>query len=448
MKVQQTQEAQKATFSPSSKKGERGEKSDQDEEASLAQDYLRVRALSLKLCEPLKPEDYQVQPMEDASPPKWHLAHVTWFFETFILRQLADYKPFHPEYEFLFNSYYNGVGDLWPRARRGFLSRPDVNEIMAYRKHVDEAMLDLLDAPLAADVRFRILLGLNHEQQHQELLLTDMKYNLGMNPLKPAYLSGAVSSRSPASQPLEFLKIDGGEHQIGADASAGFIFDNESPVHAVLLGDFELSNRLVTNAEYIEFIEDGGYERHELWLSDGWAHMKSLQDERWQAPLYWSGSADGYAQYQLKGGESEVDLSQPVCHVSGYEADAFARWKGCRLPTEAEWEVASQACDAGTTEGNFVESERYHPAGAAGAGLTQMYGDAWEWTSSSYSAYPGYKPLAGQLGEYNGKFMANQLVLRGGSCATPADHVRSSYRNFFYPPDRWQFSGIRLARDA
>ena len=429
----------------------------QDE--TLAEQYQRIRSQSLKLCEPLKPEDYQVQPMADASPPKWHLAHVTWFFETFILKQQAGYQPFHPDYEYLFNSYYNGVGDLWPRARRGCLSRPDVNEVKAYRQHVDDAMLSLLgdspDTKANAETRKRTLLGLNHEQQHQELLLTDMKYNLGLNPLQPAYVPSCPARQSAAadSLPLTFLQVEGGEHQIGADESQGFIFDNEGPVHSVLLGDFELANRLVTNAEYQEFIADGGYERHELWLSDGWAHLKSLGEGRWHKPLYWSGTQGSFTHYQLQGGERDLNPSEPVCHVSGYEADAYARWRGCRLPTEAEWEVASNShlCSHNAAAGNFAESGQFCPGKAEGPDancLTQMLGDAWEWTGSSYSAYPGYKPLAGQLGEYNGKFMANQLVLRGGSCATPAGHVRRTYRNFFYPPDRWQFTGIRLARDT
>lgn len=423
---------------------------------SLSARYQGVRQQTLELAAPLALEDYQVQPMADASPPKWHLAHVTWFFETFILSQeLQGYKPFHPRFEYLFNSYYNGVGEPYPRAKRGALSRPTVDEVLAYRRHVDEAMMKFMAAPLPETLAAKVVLGLNHEQQHQELLLTDLKYNLGNNPLKPAYLDQQPDDL-PGSQapPMTFVPITGGIHHIGVAQGSDFSFDNEGPRHQVLLADFSLASRLVTNGEFLEFIEDGGYQRHELWLSDAWAHLNALGSERWQGPLYWrndchntrggASTTDSYARYALTGGESELDLAEPVCHVSGYEADAYARWKGCRLPTEAEWEVAAQGC---SLEGNFADCCRYQPQAATLPGLTQMFGDAWEWTGSSYSPYPGYCPLAGQLGEYNGKFMANQLVLRGGSCATPQDHIRATYRNFFYPQDRWQFTGIRLARD-
>ncbi len=415
------------------------------ESESLLDRYVKVRRQTEALCEPLAIEDYQVQPMDDASPPKWHIAHVTWFFETFILKQLQPgYREFHPQFEYLFNSYYNGVGQPYPRPRRGFLSRPTLDEVLAYRSHVDDAMTDLLGTADNTDVLTRTELGLNHEQQHQELLLTDLKYNLGNNPLKPEYV--AANTIATNSTPLTFRAYEGGIREIGATGEEAFTFDNELPRHQVLTTDFELAERPVSNGEFIEFIEDGGYERHELWLSDGWAHLNSLHENRWQGPLYWRVKDGQYFNYSLSGGENPVDASAPVCHVSGYEADAFARWKGCRLPTEPEWEVAAAEC---AISGNFVESRQFHPCGtpADADGLQQIYGDVWEWTSSAYGPYPGFKPLAGQLGEYNGKFMANQLVLRGGSCATPHDHIRSTYRNFFYPPDRWQFSGIRLARD-
>ena len=452
----------------------------EDRQKSLLDRYLEVRRQTLALCAPLEVEDYQIQPMDDASPPKWHLAHVSWFFETFILkRQVPSYQDFHPAYKMLFNSYYNGVGELWPRHARGLLSRPTLEEVFAYGRHVDQHMSVLLSTRTTPELRFMVELGINHEQQHQELLLTDMKYNLGNNPLKPVYLRPALNNalkHAPAPSALSelrFIEFGGGEFEVGAEAigvntDAGFAFDNEAPRHRVLLPDFALANRPVTNGEYQEFIEDGGYERAELWLSDAWDYCRV--DERgrhqkcWTSPLYWSRREDGkYWEYTLRG-EREIDPNQPVCHVSAYEADAYARWRDCRLPTEFEWERGAAGI---SLEGNFVETGAYHPgafvattvdvtAATADAnadvakkapGLERMFGDVWEWTSSSYTAYPGFKSFAGQLGEYNGKFMANQLVLRGGSCATPQAHIRATYRNFFYPRDRWQFSGIRLATD-
>ena len=415
--------------------------SDKPEEATLQTWYQTVRQQSLKLCSPLEVEDYQVQPMDDASPPKWHLAHVTWFFETFLLKtQRAGYQPFHPQYEVLFNSYYNGIGKAHPRAKRGFLSRPLLEEVLAYREYVDEAMLSLLSGVLADDVLFAVALGLHHEQQHQELILTDLKYNLGNNPLKPVYLP-AQPKQVKSAMPLTWHDYAGGLVEIGAEEHGGFVYDNEKPRHKVYLDPFQLASRTVTNGEFLAFIRDGGYDRPELWLSDGWAHLAALGPERWRGPLYWRDDGDAVLEYTLAG-EAPLDLQAPVCHVSGFEADAYARWCNARLPTEAEWETAA-ACAPMT--GNFVDAGVFHPTVSA---ADSFYGNVWEWTASSYGPYPGFKPFAGQLGEYNGKFMANQLVLRGGSCATPQSHIRPTYRNFFYPPDRWQFSGIRLARDV
>lgn len=411
---------------------------------SLQARFEAVRQQSLKLCVPLETEDYQVQPMDDASPPKWHLAHVTWFFETFLLKPfLPGYQPVDDAYEVLFNSYYNGVGVPFTRADRGNLSRPTLNEVLDFRAHVDEKMQTLLDMTLGPDQLFRIEVGLNHEQQHQELILTDLKYNLGNNPLAPAYVNTRVP-RSVAGS-LNWHRIDGGLVEIGAAGDQGYVFDNETPLHKMYLESYELASRPVTSGEFIEFIEGGGYENAALWLSDGWSHLNQLGAQRWQVPLYWQVRDGDYYEYTLSG-LRKVDRDAPVCHVSAYEADAYARWRGCRLPTEAEWEHAARC--AGQS-GHFVEDEHYHPVLTdTGTSLGSMLGDVWEWTSSSYGPYPGYRPFPGQLGEYNGKFMANQLVLRGGSCATPRSHIRSTYRNFFYPPDRWQFSGIRLARDV
>lgn len=406
--------------------------------------------------------------MEDASPPKWHLAHTTWFFETFVLRAFdASYRPYHERFEYLFNSYYNGVGRPYPRPRRGALSRPTVTEIYTYRKHVDDAICALLNAPEEA-IQDRITLGLHHEQQHQELLVTDLKYNLGNNPLLPAYredLQGA--SETPGRRlPMSFVEHQGGLAEIGS--FEGFCFDNEGPRHQVLLQPFALADRLVTNGEYLEFIDDGGYRNPDLWLSDGWASIDSATcgasevgahgqqpGEARSAPLYWYRDGDAWCEYRLSGA-ARLDLDAPVVHVSYYEADAFARWRDCRLPTEQEWEVAAAGFPVA---GNLADADVLHPLpvqrelphGASDtetpAELAQLFGDVWEWTSSPYAAYPGFRTLDGTLGEYNGKFMSNQMVLRGGSCATPPGHVRPSYRNFFYPGDKWQFSGIRLARD-
>ncbi len=413
------------------------------EAADLADDpatqYAAVRGQTELLCRPLAVDDYGVQPMADASPPKWHLAHTTWFFETFLLKPFAaGYAPFDDAFEYLFNSYYNGVGRQYPRLKRGLLSRPTVEQVFDYRAHVDAAMLTLL-AREDETLRGRTILGINHEQQHQELLVTDIKYNLGLNPLRPAYNSERHDGPGEA-RPASFATVPGGLVEIGA-AGSGFAFDNETPRHKVWLSEFALADRLVSCGEYLSFMEDGGYRNPALWLSEGWA---ALQRHGWKAPLYWLARDGEWFEYTL-GGSRPVDGGSPVCHVSFFEADAFARWAGARLPTEAEWETAAASH---AVAGNFSDSGRLHPRSSRGAGMTQLFGDVWEWTASAYGPYPGFRPLDGTLGEYNGKFMANQMVLRGGSCATPPGHVRSSYRNFFYAPDRWQFSGIRLAKDA
>ena len=417
---------------------------------SLAARYERTRARSEALCAPLAIEDYGVQPMDDASPPKWHLAHTTWFFETFLLKEFeAGYECIDDRYETLFNSYYNGVGSPYPRPRRGLLSRPTVGEVYRYRAHVDAAMAGLLKCG-EEEVRQRIELGLNHEQQHQELMLTDLKYNLGLNPLKPAYRED-LDREAGRPRPLKLADYPGGI--LPAGARGPFCFDNELPRHRVLLEPFSLADRLVTNAEFLEFMEDGGYERPVLWLSEGWGAVRA---NGWKCPLYWQGRDGEWFEYRLSG-ERALAPGDPVVHVSAYEADAYARWAGCRLPTEFEWESAAAPLDP--RAGNFADDERLHPASVEWRGRggmrradsraeNQLFGDAWEWTSSAYGPYPGYRTPPGTLGEYNGKFMSSQLVLRGGSCATPRGHVRASYRNFFYAPDRWQFSGIRLARDV
>jgi ergothioneine biosynthesis protein EgtB len=395
--------------------------------------------------------------MPDASPAKWHLAHTSWFFETFVLARAEGYRPFRPGYDYLFNSYYDAVGARHERAARGLLTRPPLAEVMAYRSHVSERVLELC-ARRAGDLgalAALIELGLHHEQQHQELLLTDIKHLFGMNPLRPAYV--VPDLREPeaalALLPLEFHGSDGGVIEMG-HAGLGFAFDNESPRHRVFIEPFAISNRLVTNGEYSEFIRDAGYERPELWLSDGFR----IKNERgWRAPLYWdalhgqggreAGAVQPFQSYTLAG-MTPLIAHEPVCHVSYYEADAYARWRGARLPTEAEWEAIA---GGSVVEGNFRESGRLHPCAAVAVGdgrPQQLFGDTWEWTQSSYSPYPGYHPSAGALGEYNGKFMCNQMVLRGGSCVTPSDHVRATYRNFFPPDVRWQFSGFRLARSA
>jgi ergothioneine biosynthesis protein EgtB len=411
--------------------------------AALAASYRQVRSATERLCEPLSAEDCQAQSMEDASPAKWHLAHTTWFFETFVLEgSVRDFRHFHPQFRILFNSYYQSVGEQHPRPQRGVLTRPGLDEVYAYRRHVDGLVLDLLDRKRLGRRELDVVeLGLHHEQQHQELILTDAKHLLSANPLAPAYRSCASGAAGEVA-PLGWQAFAEGVRWVGHDGR-GFAFDNEQPRHRTFAGAFQLGTRLVTNGEFLAFVEDGGYERPELWLSDGWSIVGA---RRWRAPLYWREDGGRRSEFTLAG-RRDLRLDAPVCHVSFYEADAYARWAGARLPTEVEWELA-----AGDTlkKGNFVESGALHPLPArpAEAGLVQLFGDVWEWTRSAYEPYPGYRPPAGALGEYNGKFMCNQIVLRGGSCATPAGHIRATYRNFFPPDARWQFSGIRLARDV
>ena len=413
-------------------------------DAALENTYTRVRQQSENLCGPLEIEDYGVQTMAQTSPPKWHLAHTSWFFETLLLKPLlTGYREFQPVFAHLFNSYYDTLGSYYPRPERGHLSRPTVVEVYHYRDYVDEHMLHLLSAGESeqqSEIITRIVLGLNHEQQHQELLLTDIKHNFANNPLHPIYRE-TRSTPSPQAKPMQWLEYEGGITEIG-HAGTGFAYDNEMPRHKAYLNDFSLASRPVTNAEYIEFIESGAYLEPELWLSDAWM---LVCEKKWQAPLYWQ-RIDGDWWHMTLGGLQRVDNHAPVCHISFYEATAFARWAGKRLPSEHEWEMA--AADIPIT-GNFCETGQLQPAAAAGeTALLQMYGDVWEWTQSAYSAYPGYRQARGALGEYNGKFMSGQMVLRGGSCVTASDHIRASYRNFFHPGERWQFSGLRLAEDG
>ncbi|HEY0481761.1 MAG TPA: ergothioneine biosynthesis protein EgtB [Kofleriaceae bacterium] len=405
--------------------------------------WTAVRDRTTALCAPLSIEDHVVQPMPDASPAKWHLAHTTWFFEAFVLGG----EPFDPAFEFLFNSYYEAVGPRVPRSRRGMLTRPGLDRIHAYRAAVDRRIARALtEAPLDDAAYARLELGLHHEQQHQELILTDLKYVLGTQPLQPGYR--ALTRGEPtAPAPLTWHSEPGGIVEIGAPAT-GFAFDNERPRHRVLVAPYRIASRPIANAEVLGFIADGGYRDPRLWLSDGW---QLVQAEHWEAPLYWSRLDGGHAIYELAG-VRPVDPGETACHLSLYEADAIARWLGARLPTEAEWEhAAASVGGGGAPGGNFADAGRLHPdpaASAAPGALAQLFGDVWEWTQSSYSAYPGFRPLAGALGEYNGKFMSGQNVLRGGSCFTPASHIRPSYRNFFPPSARWQMTGVRLATDG
>lgn len=412
--------------------------------ARLLEHYRAVRAQSEALAAPLSAEDQMVQSCAEASPVKWHMAHTSWFFETFVLREFVPaYRDFHPDFHWLFNSYYRTLGGELPEKKlRASFSRPGQAQIMAYRCHVDEHIADLLKHAPEDKAASLIELGLQHEQQHQELIATDIKHAFFTNPLHPAYAESAHTV-TPNAKRQDWVKFPGGLKQIG-HAGDGFCFDNELPRHNVFLQPFRLASRPVTCAEYLSFMEEGGYRRPELWLSAGW---EMCEAQGWSAPLYWRLQEGAWQIFTLGGWVSLGQLSEsPVCHVSFFEADAYARWAGHRLPTEAEWEFAASTVPVA---GNLLESGRLQPAvdENAGQGLSQIWGDVWEWTQSPYTGYPGYQSLPGALGEYNGKFMSSQMVLRGGSCVTPASHVRLSYRNFFQPGTRWQFSGIRLAHD-
>ncbi|MHB1711056.1 MAG: ergothioneine biosynthesis protein EgtB [Acidimicrobiales bacterium] len=418
------------------------------ETEALANQFSQVRALTDSLAAPLSAEDQTVQSMPDASPTKWHRAHTSWFFETFLLGPgLKGYEPFHPAYELLFNSYYEGVGTPFPRHERGLLSQPGIDEIAAYRAHVDRAMEQFFQEPLAADTSDLIELGIHHEHQHQELLLMDIKHMLARNPLQPAYTTPAAPDPAETGlPPMGWSEHPGGILEIGHQGP-GFSFDNECPRHAHLLRPFAIADRPVTCGEWLEFIDDDGYRRADLWLSDGWS---AIGNQHWDAPLYWTRVDDQWRIFTL-GGSRPLRGDEPVCHVSYYEADAYARWAGARLPTEEEWETMAST---GSDRGRFLDQQVLHPAPplqslSPGASPEQvgLCGDVWAWTSSSYAPYPGFEAAPGAVGEYNGKFMVSQYVLRGGSCVTPAGHTRITYRNFFPPSARWAFSGVRLARN-
>ena len=410
----------------------------------LSSRYRAIRAATEALAAPLSPEDCAIQSMPDASPVKWHLAHTSWFFETFVLEpHLHGYRVLDPAYRVLFNSYYNAVGDKHPRPQRGLLSRPSLDEVRRYRAHVDAAMELLFErGDSVSSLAGLIELGLNHEQQHQELILTDVKHMLSCNPLRPAYAAAPSASKSDEAPALEWIAFAEGLFEIGHDGT-GFAFDNETPRHRQFLQAFALANRPVTSGEYAAFIADGGYRRPDLWLSEGWDWINA---NGIVAPLYWEHAGDGVRQFTLHG-MLPLDEDAPVCHVSLYEADAYSRWAGARLPTEAEWEVAARSV---ALRGRFADDGALcpRPARPGEMRLVQLFGDVWEWTQSAYAPYPGFRPAAGAIGEYNGKFMCNQYVLRGGSCVTPPAHIRATYRNFFPASARWQFSGFRLARDA
>lgn len=416
---------------------------DRHSKENLLKAYQEVRAFTHHLVDPLKVEDFVIQPMENASPAKWHLAHTSWFFETFVLKKYRKaFESLHPQYAYFFNSYYLQTGVPFSRAKRGMLSRPTVSEVFEYRAYVDEQVKSFIEhcsAEVWKEASQVIEIGIHHEQQHQELILTDLKYLLAQNPLLPVYKKMELPKAEDPGE-LGWVSFEEAMVEIGNSGNE-FTYDNEHPRHRTFVQDFELGDRLITNKEYLEFIEDGGYSRSELWLDEGWSKVKS---EGWEAPLYWFKREGEWTQFTLSGAR-RVEDHEPVTHISYFEADAFARWKGCRLPTEQEWE---HACGDTAKEGNFVDEGLMHPAPLQNKkpGLNQMFGDVWEWTQSSYSPYPGYKPLPGALGEYNGKFMVNQYVLRGGSCATSRSHIRKTYRNFFHTDARWQFSGIRLAK--
>ncbi|MDT0496902.1 ergothioneine biosynthesis protein EgtB [Algiphilus sp. W345] len=415
-------------------------------QSDIVEAYRFVRDRSLKLIAPLSAEDTVVQSMPDVSPTKWHLAHSSWFFEQFLLSSQCGYEPLRPGWQFLFNSYYESVGPRHNRVQRGLLSRPTLAEVIEYRHRVDDDMAPVLDrAASDPELAALINLGLHHEQQHQELMLTDIKHVFSVNPLEPSYQREAPFGLPGHALPMRFVRGSAGIVEIGHHGE-GFAFDCETPRHRTLLHPYEMADRPVTNDEFRDFIRDGGYRTPSLWMSEGWARA---QAEAWAGPMYWDAQAE--TEFTLAG-RREIDPYAPVCHVSYYEADAYARWAGARLPRESEWEHLTETrvdVDAQLRAANFADAGFLHPQPAQrDEGLLQLFGDVWEWTSSPYVNYPGYKPLPGALGEYNGKFMCGQWVLRGGSCVTPVGHLRASYRNFFYPPDRWQFMGFRLAKDA
>ncbi|TFE00510.1 ergothioneine biosynthesis protein EgtB [Jeotgalibacillus salarius] len=408
---------------------------------NIQQMFQDVRAYSEKLVAGMEIEDFILQADSFVSPTKWHLAHTTWFFEKFVLTEfMKGYEPFNEQFFYLFNSYYETVGKFHPQSMRGLISRPTVKETMAYRQYVNDKVNELLDTTEMTDHLYELIeMGLQHEQQHQELILMDIKYNLSFNPLFPALFEPKESTNVQAPE-LSFTSFEKGMTKIGTNGEE-FAFDNETPCHDTFLNGCQIANRPVTNREYLSFIEDGGYEKAELWLSDGWQLVKK---EQWEAPLYWVRNDGGWSYFTLSGLQP-VDWEAPVTHVSYYEADAYARWAGKRLPTEQEWEHAMKNEEI---KGNFMDHDRYQPdAHYHGARFEKAFGDVWEWTQSPYTPYPRSKPLDGALGEYNAKFMSNQIVLKGGSCVTPLSHIRLTYRNFFYPHMRWQFSGIRLADD-
>ncbi len=434
------------TEAPKSRRAS-GTESEGSSKPELLRRFLYVRSFSKNICETLEPEDYVIQSMPETSPTKWHLAHTSWFFETFVLKPfLPDYQSPHPQYGFLFNSYYNAVGPFYSRPHRGLLSRPTVKEVFHYRSDIDQFVAELIesaDEQLLAKLDPIVTLGLHHEQQHQELMLTDIKNVFWRNPLRPAFRTR--DREKPQLVPgIKWLPFGEGVYWIGHEGP-GFSYDNEGPRHRTFVPSFQLASRLVTNAEFLAFMEDEGYRRSELWLSLGWS---TLKERGWDAPLYWE-KQEGKWRTMTLAGMAEVVPEEPVCHVSLFEADAYARWSKARLATEEEWEVGSVGL---SLHGNFVERERFHVAPLASPvppdRPAQMFGDVWEWTRSSYSPYPGYSAVGGALGEYNGKFMCNQYVLRGGSCATSQTHIRRTYRNFFPPDARWQFSGIRLAKEV
>jgi len=417
-----------------------------DIRSRLINAFQNVRVFTEQLCEPLETEDFIVQSMPEVSPTRWHIAHTSWFFETFILEPAQrGYKSPHPLYNYFFNSYYNAVGEQFPRPNRGLLSRPSVKDIFAYRQHTDKAVLQLLndlDSESIQALEATFMLGLEHEQQHQELMLSDIKHVFFQNPLYPAYTVKPFEKHSSPSTQHQWTAFEGGKVRQGHTGDP-FCFDNETPQHEYLLPPFEIGNRLITNGEYLSFIEAQGYEQPSLWLSDGWA---LLRQEAWKAPLYWVLKEGHWHEFTLRG-LTPLQLNAPVAHLSYYEANAYANWVGARLPSEYEWEHAAQKQPL---RGNFVQQKYFHPTPAGPESidsLGQMFGDVWEWTQSPYSPYPGFKPANGAIGEYNGKFMSSQMVLKGGSCVSSQDHLRATYRNFFYPHSRWQFMGLRLARD-